>query len=236
MSRTPRSERIDYPTPVELTLLDIPTSKGRGFYVVARNLDPNRTWRGATLWQSPKEKSGYREYSEVDQEAVVGYVRWGPENKRYRQGELDLESRIIVMVPEVYQPLESVDDMAFAAGRNTFLIGSEIDQVQRWEFIGRTQTLERIYAGTKIRRGLWKTGISNRRHNPGEVFIWLDSGGIEFKDTASPLLETHRYWKAVPPGFSLHEAEVVEVTHVPQFNRASLAWNWAACIAQSFRS
>lgn len=223
-----RPSRIEYPTPVDLALLDIPTDKGPGFYVVARNIDPSRAWRGAALYQSPRRNSGYRLFRHIEEQAVAGVVRWIPNARRYRQGQLDRESRIMVTVPEVFQPLETVGAEAFAAGRNTFLVGPEIVQVRTWDFEGATGLGERMYAGSEIRRALWGTGISCRSHRSPEPLVWLDSGGIEFVETTSPMLEGGRWWKAVPAGGLVGDAEPVEVSEVPRFSRAGRAWNWAA--------
>ena len=212
------SQRIPYPTPVNLHLFDLPgdSKKREGFWAAPENLDPNAPWRGVNLWQSPRPRSGFRLWGKLTDQATTGTCLSVLRPRYFRQGELDSGSILAVQVPESFAPFETVSEADLRAGRNTFLIGSEVVQVRRWELDRVTPQLERVFLGFGIRRGLLGTGRNGRGHTRGERVVWMDHGGVEYIHTPATLLPGERFWRAVPPGGTLSDAETVTVQRIPR--------------------
>ena len=181
-----------------------------GVYVAAANYDRRLPFRGFTLYQSPEPMSGYRPIQQIHEEAIVGRAACRIGGRR----GWDNDSDLYVSLPPDMATIESSSRDLVLQGRNVFIVGYEMIGIADIEFVGKTKFAHGSYRCRTLLRGMHGTDVFSHFHRQGEPVVWMDGGGFEFVPIVAPIDAAHRYWRALPPGAVISEAETVTTTSI----------------------
>ncbi len=208
---TPRTSQAA-PTLLPL-LLDLPPIIDEhvdqpGFYVGATMGLTGVPWRGFALYESWNPDSDYQKVGEYSARAFSGRVEtiplgWPAVDHRF----VDYASTVRVTMEHPDDSLSSVSEDDMLRGRNRFLLGREIVGIATWSLVSTDAfTGIKTYEGRVMLRGIKDTFELMNKHVIGEPLVALDRG-IYFVRHAASRIKESRYYKVVPNGGFIAEAE-----------------------------